>query len=120
MRGAGRSWNTRTACPSFEHTASVVPSAENLSAQSACGRDSVNCATGSGSADDNDGDEDARRGWRSTTVMLQPAVSDTGDVGGGGSGSELGVTVACGSKPSTDGDDTRKLRRRQLYKIGNS
>ena len=54
----------------------------------------MNCATGSGSADNKDGDEDARRGWRSTTVILHPDVSETGDVGGGGSGSELGVTIA--------------------------
>ncbi len=44
---------------------------------------------------------------RSTTVMRHPEVSDTGDVGGGGS--ELGVTVACGSNPST-GEDTLRLR----------
>ncbi len=86
----------------MEHTASVVPSTENLSALRACGRENANCAIGSGS-----NDVAVRSGLRSTTVMRHPEVSDTGDVGGGGN--ELGVTVACGSNPST-GEDILRLR----------
>ena len=98
----------------------LVPSAENLSPLIAAGFENVNCAIVSGcAAEDEDGYGDeaevadgvSTSEARSTTVMLHPA-GDTGDVGGGGTGNELGVTVAWESNTPSTGERRLRLRLR--------